>query len=259
MKPTPAQQPVLLEVSDGIAFLTLNRANAYNALDLAMVECAASITADIEKRDDVSVVVIRGAGKAFCAGGDVRAFAENIDNVSEVISSLLNALHGFLVTLRRMPQAVISSVHGAAAGAGLSLIMISDFAIASESAKFTAAYKKLGISPDGGGTFGSVRAMGAKRAMEMFLVADTFSATQAEQWGIVNRIVADEMLRASTLELALKIASSPLYAISATKRLVNQSLSESFERQLEAEAASVLVGAQSEYFKSTVKALTQRK
>lgn len=249
------QEPVLLEIEGSIAFLTLNRPASLNALNVAMVECATGHVERIEKRDDISVVVIRGAGKAFCAGGDVRSFAENIDNLGEVITPLLNALHRFLVILGRMPQAVICSVHGAVAGAGLSLVTMSDFAIAADDAKFTPAYKKLGISPDGGGTFGSVRAMGVKRAMEMFLVADRFSAVQAEKWGLVNRVVATRELAQDTVDMARKVANSPLYAISATKRLLNQSLSENLESQLEHEAASVLRGAQSEYFRSAVKSL----
>lgn len=120
-----------------------------------------------------------------------------------------------------MPQLVITSVHGAAAGAGLSLAFMGDLCIAADTARFTAAYYKLGVSPDGGGAVGIVGAAGARRALQIFLAQGSFTAAEGAAWGLVNEVVSEADLQAATLALAVRVARTPLHASAATKRLVH--------------------------------------
>ena len=134
---------------------------------------------------------IEGEGRAFCAGGDLQTIgaAAAADNIAPVVGELLQHYHAFITTLRRMPKVVLSSVHGSAAGAGLSLAFVADLCIAAEDARFTPAYSKLGVSPDGGGTVGVAASVGPRRAMQIFLAEDSFSAAQAYEWGLVAKVV----------------------------------------------------------------------
>jgi enoyl-CoA hydratase/carnithine racemase len=163
--------PALLRVEGPIATITLNRPAAFNAIDLSIAKRLEALSLEVEASDDVRVVVIEGAGRAFCAGGDLQTIgsAAAADTVAPVVGELLQHYHTFITTLKRMPKIVLASVHGSAAGAGLSLAFVCDLCIAAEDARFTPAYAKLGVSPDGGGTVGVVAAVGARRALQIFL------------------------------------------------------------------------------------------
>ena len=131
--------------------------------------------------------MIQGEGRAFSAGGDLQtigAAAAN-DTIAPVVGELLKHYHAFIETVRRMPKIVLSSVHGSAAGAGMGLAFVTDLCIAAEDARFTPAYAKIGVSPDGGSTVGMVGTVGTRRALQIFLAEDSFSAQQAYDWGLV--------------------------------------------------------------------------
>ena len=162
--PTPDQpppvpdDPALLRIEGPIATITLNRPAAFNSIDLSIAKKLEQLGAEVEASDDIRVLVIEGEGRAFCAGGDLQTIgaAAAADTIAPVVGELLQHYHAFITTLRRMPKIVLSSVHGSAAGAGLSLAFVADLCIAAEDARFTPAYAKLGVSPDGGGTVGVV-------------------------------------------------------------------------------------------------------
>ena len=137
------------------------------------------------------MLVIEAQGCASGAGGDLPTIgaAAAADNIAPVVGELLEHYHAFITTLRRMPKIVLASVHGSAAGAGLSLAFVADLCIAAEDARFTPAYGKLGVSPDGGGTVGVVASVGPRRALEYSLAEDSFSAVQAFYWGLVAKVV----------------------------------------------------------------------
>src|SRR5712671_6151655 len=178
---TPATDPALLRIDGPIATITLNRPAAFNAIDLSIAKKLEQFGAEVEASDDIRVLVIEGQGRAFCAGGDLQTIgaAAAADTVAPVIGELLHHYHAFITTLRRMPKIVLASVHGSAAGAGLSLAFVADLCIATEDARFTPAYAKLGVSPDGGGTVGVVASVGTRRALQIYLAEDSFSAAQA--------------------------------------------------------------------------------
>src|SRR5438128_1323475 len=184
-------EPALLRIEGPIATITLNRPSAFNSIDLSIAKKLEQLSADVEASDQIKVLVIEGEGRAFCAGGDLQTIgaAAAADNIAPVVGELLRHYHAFITTLRRMPKVVLSSVHGSAAGAGLSLAFVADLCIAAEDARFTPAYSKLGVSPDGGGTVGLAASVGPRRAMQIFLAEDSFSAAQAYEWGLVAKVV----------------------------------------------------------------------
>src|SRR5438876_1889178 len=200
--------PALLRIEGPIATITLNRPAAFNSVDLSIARKLEALSAEVEASDDIRVLVIEGQGRAFCAGGDLQTIsaAAAADTVAPVIGELLHHYHAFITTLRRMPKIVLASVHGSAAGAGLSLAFVADLCIAAEDARFTPAYAKLGVSPDGGGTVGVVASVGARRALQIYLAEDSFSATQAYDWGLVAKIVPAPELKAATRDLAHRLA-----------------------------------------------------
>src|SRR6201996_5867042 len=183
--------PALFAIDGAIATITLNRPASFNSIDLSIAKRLRELAAEVEASDDVKVLVIEGAGRAFCAGGDLPTLgaAAAADTIAPVVGELLHHYHAFIASLRRMPKIVVASVHGSAAGAGFSLAFMADLCIATDDARFTPAYAKLGVSPDGGGTVGVTAAVGVRRAMQIFLAEDHFTAQQAHDWGLVAKVV----------------------------------------------------------------------
>ena len=237
-----ADDPALLRVEGPIATITLNRPAAFNAIDLSIAKKLEECGAKVEASVDVRVLVIEGAGRAFCGGGDLQTIgaAAAADTVAPVVGELLHHYHAFITALRRMPKIVLASVHGSAAGAGLSLAFVCDLCIAADDARFTPAYAKLGVSPDGGGTVGVVAAVGARRALQIFLAEDGFSAAQAFQWGLVTKVVPAAELKAATRELAHRLAQNAPSAIAATKALISRAPTTPIEQQLDAERDGII-------------------
>ncbi len=186
---SPPDDPALLRVDGPVATITLNRPAAFNSIDLSIARKLEQLSAAVEASDDIRVLVIEGEGRAFCAGGDLQTIgaAAAADTIAPVVGELLKHYHAFVTTLRRMPKIVLANVHGSAAGAGLSLAFVADLCIATDDARFTPAYAKLGVSPDGGGTVGVVAGVGVRRAMQIYLAEDSFTAQQAYDWGLVAK------------------------------------------------------------------------
>jgi len=263
--PTPAHtshpdDPALLAIDGPIATITLNRPAAFNSIDLSIAQKLEQLSAEVEASDDIRVLVIQGEGRAFCAGGDLQTIgaAAAADTIAPVVAELLQHYHAFITTLRRMPKIVLSSVHGSAAGAGLSLAFVADLCIATEDAKFTPAYGKLGVSPDGGGTVGLVASVGARRALQIYLAEDSFSAAQARDWGLVAKIVPATELKAATRELAHRLAQNAPTALAATKALIHQAHVTPIERQLDAERDAIIDCMHTDEFRAAVKKFTSK-
>ena len=206
------------------------------------------------------MLVIQGEGRAFCGGGDLQtigAAAAN-DTIAPVVGELLQHYHAFITALRRMPKVVLASVHGSAAGAGLSLAFVADLCIAAEDARFTPAYAKLGVSPDGGDTVGVVAAVGGRRALQIYLAEDSFGAQQACDWGLVAKVVPAAELKAATRELALRLAQNTPAGLAATKALIQRAPVSSIEEQLEAERDAIIDCMHTEEFRTAVKKFTSK-
>jgi enoyl-CoA hydratase/carnithine racemase len=255
-----SDDPALLRVDGPIATITLNRPAAFNSINLAIAQKLETLSAEVEASDEIKVLVIEGEGRAFCAGGDLQtigAAAAN-DTVAPVVSELLKHYHAFITTLRRMPKLVLSSVHGSAAGAGMSLAFVADLCIATEDARFTPAYSKLGVSPDGGGTVGVVASVGTRRALQIYLAEDSFTAQQAQEWGLVAKVVPAVELKAATRELALKLAQTAPAGIAATKALIHRAAVTPIEQQLDAERDAIIDCMHTEEFRIAVKKFTSK-
>ena len=227
---------LLYSVAASVATITLNRPQVMNALDADMIMQLRA--ACDEACDDAAVraIVLRGNGPAFLAGGDVALFHANLPRLPEMIGTLAGELHHAIMALRRAAKPVLASVHGAVAGAGISLLAAADLALAAADAKFTLAYSRIAASPDGGSTYFLPRLIGMRRALEMALLSDTFDARTAREIGLVNWVVPGAELEAETEKIAGRLASGPTIAYGETKALVNQSYDNTLERQLEAEA-----------------------
>lgn len=235
-------ESILLARDGAVATLTLNRPDSLNALDLAMMDALVGNVTALASDDSVRCVVIRGAGRHFMAGGDIRTFAASLDappaQRRQDFARIVQRVHTAIETIYRMPHPVIAAVHGAVAGFGLSLMCACDLAVAAESSYFTSAYRHIGLTPDGGATYALPRIVGVKKAMEIVLLGERFGVDEALRIGLVNRVVPEPGLAAEVAKLAAALASGPALALRNGKRLINQSLSQSLPAQLLAEATS---------------------
>jgi len=252
--------PALLRVEGPVATITLNRPTAFNSINLAIAQKLEQLAAQVEADNDIRVLVIEGEGRAFCAGGDLQTIgaAAAADTITPVVGELLKHYHAFITALRRMPKIVLASVHGSAAGAGLSLAFVADLCIATDDARFTPAYAKLGVSPDGGGTVGVVAAVGVRRAMQIYLAEDSFSAQQAHDWGLVAKVVPATELKAATRELALRLAQNDPAGLAKTKALIHRSPVTPIDQQLDAERDAIIACMHTDEFRIAVKKFTSK-
>jgi 2-(1,2-epoxy-1,2-dihydrophenyl)acetyl-CoA isomerase len=254
---------VLYEVEGGVVNLTFNRPKVLNALDSTMREGLEQAIDRLEAERGLRVVVLRGAGGGFMAGGNIKYFTEltplSPEERRRRFEGFIHQVHPTIIRLRRLPVPVIASVHGPVAGIGMSFLMAADLAIASEDAVFTLAYIHLGTSPDGGSSFFLPRTVGMKRAMEVALLGERFDAKTAREWGLVNWVVSATDLPERTAALARRLASGPARAYASTKRLLARSIGSSLEEQLQAEAEGFSTCASSEDFVEGVNAFIAKR
>lgn len=233
---------ILLDRDGALATLTLNRPDALNTLDLTMMDALVAHAGALAADPAVRCVVLRGAGRHFMAGGDLRTFAQQLDASPAArqawFTRMVQGLHASIEHLRRMPAPVIASVHGAVAGFGLSLVGACDLAIAADDAYFASAYRNIALTPDGGGTYTLPRIVGLKKAMELLLLGERFDAQEALRLGLVNRVVPRESLAAATQVWVDAILTGPRLALAGVKRLLQQSSTSTLSEQLQAEATS---------------------
>jgi 2-(1,2-epoxy-1,2-dihydrophenyl)acetyl-CoA isomerase len=229
--------PVLLEsVQDGIALLVMNRPDRMNALNNDLATALFGSLRRIAENDAIRVVVLTGAGRAFCAGGDLGVIGKGreANNVKE-LEPILRAGMGAVLKIRTLPQPVIAAVNGAAAGAGMNIALAADIRIAAEEAAFGQNFAKVGLFPDYGGTYFLPELVGPSKAAEMFYTGDMIDAKTALQLGLVNRVVPAAQLEAEVKIFAAKLAAGPPLAIRAVKKTLFASQKEALERALEAE------------------------
>src|SRR6266851_3000134 len=230
----------LLEtVKDGVAVLTMNRPDRLNALSGEMLDMMLEALPRLADDPDVGVVVLTGAGRGFCAWGDVKAMAEGREFGGDTMEDKAQGLRAKMETsrwLHEMPKPTIAMVRGAAAGAGLSLAMACDLRMASDNARFATAFARVGYSGDFGGSYYLTQLVGTAKARELYYTAELVDAAQALALGIVNRVVPDARLEEETMALASKIANGPRVALRYMKRNMNAAESGSLKDQLDLEA-----------------------
>ena len=213
-------ESLLYEVKDGIATLTLNRPERLNALGGTLRQDLHDAVTRAGADPEVRVMVVTGAGKGFCSGGDVKAMDEAKAGQRErpLIEKIAPGRDRTLLAMREAPQPIIAAVNGAAAGAGMNLALGCDLRIASTAAKFTQAFVKRGLHPDWGGTYFLPRVVGMAKACEMIFTGEVIDAAEALRLGIVSRVVAPEELLPTAYEVARRIAAGPPVAIRLAKR-----------------------------------------
>jgi len=214
---------VNLEIEAAVARVTLNRPEVANTLDLTMGQDLLRVALQCENDAKIRAVILTGAGKNFCFGGDLRGMMSEGRNVEAYLNALTTYLHAAIASFTRMNAPVIAAINGTAAGAGIGLVAMADLAIAAQSSKFALAYTGVGLTPDGSTSFLLPRAVGRKRAMELFLTNRTLDADEAVVWGLVNQVVADDALLTTALALAQKLAAGPTAAFGSVKRLMASS------------------------------------
>ena len=258
-----AMQTLLIERRDGVFEIVLNRPQILNAANRELIAELAEATAQAAADRDSRVVLLRGEGTHFMAGGDIRMFGELVDLPPEerqrIFQALVDGLHPTLVRLRTMPKPVVAAVQGAAAGFGLSLVLAADLAIAAEDAQFGCGYIHLGTSPDGGMTATLPRIVGLKRAAELMLLGERFDARRALDLGIVNRLVPAADLLAEAWGLAARLAAGPSHAYGRTKALLAASVEAGLAAQLDRETESFAACAASPEFVEGVRAFLEKR
>lgn len=232
--------PVQLDYSDHVATLMLNRPAAANGMTIELMRALYDAVMRCHRDPRVRVVILKGAGAHFCAGGDVREFAAQGDDVGDFLKEVTAYLQISVGALIRLNAVVIAQVHGfAAGGGGLGLVCASDMVIASETARFMAGATRVGMAPDGGASVVLPRLIGLRRAADMFLTNRVVKAPEALEIGLVTRVVADDVLQDETLSVARELAGGAPKALAATKRLLWNGVGLGVEGCLPEEARTV--------------------
>ncbi len=254
---------VLVGIESGIATVTFNRPEAMNALSPELRAGFIDAVEQLVETPGLRCIVVRGAGPAFMAGGDVKGYHQQIADDREVLARDLREriprMNRAIERLRSLPLPVLASVHGAAAGAGMSLMMACDLAIAADDTVFTLAYTRIGTSPDCSGSFFLPRLVGLRRAMQIALMSERIDAATALDMGLVNWVVPAAELEAETARIAHRLATAPTRALAATKALLNQSLETALAEQLAAEAESFAACALTDDFAEGVAAFVDKR
>ena len=214
-------QDLLESLNDGVAVLTMNRPDRLNALSGEMLDALLEALPRLANDPSVGAVVLTGAGRGFCAGGDVKAMAEGRELPGDTLEERAQGLRDKMETsrlLHEMPKPTIAMIHGAAAGAGLCLAAACDFRIAAEDAVFTTAFVKVGFSGDYGGTYLLSRLLGGAKARELYFLGDKIDAAEALRIGLVGKVVSVDALEGETMSLARRLAKGPRVAHRHMKR-----------------------------------------
>jgi 2-(1,2-epoxy-1,2-dihydrophenyl)acetyl-CoA isomerase len=254
-------ETIQFEVRGGVAVITLNRPESLNALTLAVAgEFKAALAEAIKQ--GARAVVLTGAGRAFCAGGDLREMqkiASQNGRVEAFFDEPLRELNDCIMLIRRTPLPIIAAVNGAASGGGCNLALACDVVIAGESARFNQAFVKIGLVPDCGGTFILPRLVGWRRATQLMMTGEVVTAPQALAMGMINAVVADDQLIAQAMAMAEALAAAPTAAIGRIKELLEASANNDYGEQLELEREAQLKSGLTKDFKEGVAAFIEKR
>jgi len=251
------EKPVLLEKKDNIATITMNRPQTLNSLQPVLIDELVNALTGVQKDDSVKVAVLTGAGRAFCAGGDL-THIETIDNPVLARDYIVKAAK-IVSTIVNMEKPVIAMVNGVAAGAGFNIALACDIIFCAKSARFGQSFAKVGLIPDCGGTYFLPRVVGLHKAKELMFTGDLIDADTALKLGIVNQVIDDAELKETTYEFAEKLANGAPIALALIKKALNQSFNLNLEGALELEASLQCNCLQTQDNKEGIKAFKEKR
>ncbi|OYU97696.1 MAG: 2-(1,2-epoxy-1,2-dihydrophenyl)acetyl-CoA isomerase [Bacteroidetes bacterium B1(2017)] len=250
-------ETILFEVTNGVATLTLNRPDVFNAFNEQLSTDVIDALKKTAKDKSIRVLVISGSGKAFCSGQDLKAIASS-ENRS-LSESLYKRYNPMIRAIRNLPIPVICKLNGVAAGAGCSLALACDMIIASENASLIEVFVNVGLVLDSGSSYFLPRLIGSARAFELATLGSKVSAQQAADWGMINKVVKAEELDSEVEKLALQYSLAPTKAIGLMKKMLNKSFTSDLDSMLEYEAFCQEIAGRSEDYKEGVKAFNEKR
>ena len=231
--------PVLTQQDGNILQITLNRPEAYNALNLDMMKILAEVLSFAAIDTSVTGLLITGQGKAFCAGGDLKWISQQSESAGSALHRLAPQFHLSIIEIRRMEKPVIAAINGIAAGGGFSLTLACDLRVMAQSATLRQAYTSSGLSIDGGGSFALPRLVGLARAIEIMAFDRPISSDQALEWGLVTKVVPDEEVVSTALTMLNDLSTTALHSFAWSKKLLTDSFNNTLETQLELERQGI--------------------
>jgi 2-(1,2-epoxy-1,2-dihydrophenyl)acetyl-CoA isomerase len=249
-------------VESGIGHIIINRPKYLNAFNLDLANQFISLLEDYEKDRAVRAVVLRGAGRVFSAGGDVKEMLNDVQEGKDraaYFRSPLAAFHKLVLTLRSIPKPVLAAVHGVVAGFAFNLMLASDLRIAEEGTRFAQAFIRIGLSPDGGGTYFLPRLVGHARACELMMLPTEIDAKTALDWGLINWVVPADAFNDQVKKTAERLVQGPALAIGRAKALLNQTYCRPLADHMEAERLAQIANAASEDFEEGLRAFSEKR
>ena len=247
---------VIFEAQGRIAQITLNRPHRLNAINHALKQDLDAALKQVEQSEEIRVVILRGAGRAFCAGGDLSAIqgGQTMGRPEDLVYS-----QSLVRRILELKQVVIAAVHGFATGAGCNLAMAADLVYAAQGTQFGQAFVKVGLVPDWGGMYFLPQLMGTRRAKECIFFGERFDARQARDWGLVNEVFPAEQMEAEVMARAQKLADGPWTAIRLAKRIVDQVAPQGMQAVFDAEVQAFVECSTSPDFKEGLSAFLEKR
>jgi 2-(1,2-epoxy-1,2-dihydrophenyl)acetyl-CoA isomerase len=239
---------IQLRKRGGVAEIALDRPDALNAINLEMARDLMFAAMECDQDPEVRCVVLTGSGKAFCAGGDLGEFADAGETAPALLKELTSYLHAAISRFARMDAPLIAAVNGVAAGAGMSLVCVADLAFAAKSARFTAAYHNVGLTPDASCTYYLARLVGLRRAQELLYTSRVLSADEAAEWGFINAALEDRDLPSQINMIAERLAMAPTWAIGRAKNLLLAGTNDTLETHMEHESRAISEASRTQDF-----------
>ena len=249
---------ILIKIENQVAYVTLNRPDVFNSFNREMALSLQSILDDCEHNNDVRSIVITGNGKAFCAGQDLKEVTS--PELNPGFKKILEEHYNPIITrIRAINKPIIAAVNGVAAGAGANIALSCDLVVASNKASFIQAFSKIGLIPDSGGSFFLPRLIGFQKATALMMLGDKVTAEEAEELGMIFKVISSESFNEEVEKLAVKLANMPTKALGLIKELLSKSMTNTLEQQLELEGKLQIKAALSEDYTEGVNAFMEKR
>ena len=249
---------ILIKIENQVAYITLNRPEVFNSFNREMAFSLQSILDDCEHNNGVRSIVITGNGKAFCAGQDLKEVTN--PELNPGFKKILEEHYNPIITrIKSINKPIIAAVNGVAAGAGANIALSCDLVVASNKASFIQAFSKIGLIPDSGGTFFLPRLIGFQKASALMMLGDKVTAEEAEELGMIFKVISSESFNEEVEKLAIKLANMPTKALGLIKELLNKSITNTLEQQLELEGKLQIEAALSEDYTEGVNAFMEKR